>query len=123
MSTKGPVFPVAFDELALAEDLARLARGGVEALAALGHEIDRQGGLPRERLMACEAEGTDGTRLAGCLKTYVPWPGGRFGAVMIAVSHPTRPIGLRVIAFGVRHQPREAHALSVYQIAHRRLNG
>ena len=53
----------------------------------------------------------------------VRWPGGRFGAVMIAVSHPTHPIGLRVIAFGVRHQPREAHALSVYQIAHRRLNG
>ncbi len=123
MSTKGPVFPVAFDELALAEDLARLARGGVEALAVFGHQIDRLGGLPRERLMACEAEGADGTRLAGCLKTYVPWPGGRFGAVMIAVRHPMRPIGLRVIAFGVRHQPREAHALSVYQIAHRRLNG
>lgn len=123
MSAKGPVFPVAFDELAMAEDLARLGQGGAEALAALGREIDRLGGLPREQLLACEAEGRDGTRLGGCVKTYVPWPAGRFGAVMVPVSHPERPVGLRVIAFGVRHQPREAHALTVYQIAHRRLNG
>ena len=123
MSAKGPVFPVAFDKLAMAEDVARLGQEGKEALAALGREIDRLGGLPRERLLACEAEGRDGTRLGGCVKTYVPWPAGRFGAVMVAVRHPERPVGLRVIAFGVRHQPRGAHALSVYQIAHRRLNG
>jgi hypothetical protein len=107
----------------MAEDLARLDRGAADALAALGREVDRLGGLPRERLMACEAEGRDGTRLGGCVKTYVPWPAGRFGAVMVAVTHLERPVGLRVIAFGVRHQPAEAHALSVYQIAHRRLNG
>lgn len=123
MGAKGPVFPVAFDELAIAEDLARLGQAGAEALAELAREIDPLGGLPRERLMACEAEGRDGTRLGGCVKTYVPWPNGRFGAVMVAVSHPERPIGLRVIAFGVRHQPRDAHALTVYEIAHRRLNG
>lgn len=122
MSTKGPVFPVAFDELAIAEDLARLGEAGAEALAELGREIDRLGGLPRGRLMACEPEGPDGTRLGGCVKTYIPWPAGRFGAVMIAVSHPERPIGLQVIAFGVRHQPRESHALSVYKVAHHRLN-
>jgi hypothetical protein len=122
MTMEGPVFPVAFDELAIAEDLARLGEGGAEALAELGREIDRVGGLPRERLMACEGEGRDGTRLAGCIKTYVPWPAGRFGAVMVAVRHPERPVGLRVIAFGVRHQPPESHALSVYEIAHRRLN-
>jgi hypothetical protein len=122
MSAKGPVFPVAFDELAIAEDLARLGDAGAEALAEFGREIDRLGGLPRGRLMACEPEGRDGTQLGGCVKTYVPWPAGRFGAVMVAVSNPERPIGLRVIAFGVRHQPRESNALSVYQIAHRRLN-
>ena len=72
MSEKGPVFPVAFDELALAEDLARLGRAGTDAFAELGRELDRLGGLPRERLLACEAEGRDGTRLGGCVKTYVP---------------------------------------------------
>jgi hypothetical protein len=124
LSAKGrPVFPVAFDELAMAEDLARLGRNGAAALVELRREIDRLGGVPRERLLACEAEGRDGTRLGGCVKTYVPWPAGRFGAVMVAVSHPERPVGLRVIAFGVRHQPRHAHTLTVYQTAHRRLNG
>src|SRR5436309_13555058 len=114
MSAKGPVFPVAFDELAITEDLARLGDAGAEALADLGRDVDRLGGLPHERLMACEAGGRDGTRLGGCVKTYAPWPAGRFGAVMVPVNHPERPVGLRVIAFGVRHQPREAHALSVY---------
>jgi hypothetical protein len=117
------VFPLVFDEEAIAEDLARLGESGAEALAALGREIDRLGGLPAERLMACEAEGRDGTLLGGCVKTYVPWPAGRFGAVMVGVSHPERPLGLRLIAFGVRHHPREAHALTVYEIAHRRIHG
>ncbi|MDE3024417.1 MAG: hypothetical protein KGI93_02485 [Acidobacteriota bacterium] len=116
------MFPVAFDELAMAEDCARLGHAGIAACAELGREIDRLGGLPRERLLACEAEGRDGTRLPGCVKTYVPWPAGRFGAVMVAVSHLERPVGLRVIAFGVRHHPRGAQALTVYQIAHLRLN-
>lgn len=73
--------------------------------------------------MTCAVEGRDGTQLGGCVKTYVPWPAGRFGGVLVAVSHPERPVGLRVIAFGVRHQPRHAHTLSVYEIAHRRLHG
>ena len=47
MSEKGPVFPVAFDELAMAEDLARLGRAGTEAFAELGREVERLSGLPR----------------------------------------------------------------------------
>lgn len=93
MGEEGRVFPLAFDEAAMAEDLARLGEAGAEALAGLGREIDRAGGLPAERLMACEAEGRDGTRLGGCVKTYVPWPAGRFGAVMVGVSHPERRSG------------------------------
>jgi hypothetical protein len=55
-----------------------------------GASSNRLGGLPRERLLVCDAEGRDGTRLGGCVKTNVPWPAGRFGAVMIPVSHPAR---------------------------------
>jgi hypothetical protein len=102
VSAKGPVFPVAFDELAMVEDLARLGQEGAEALAARGREIDRLGGLPHERLLACEAEGRGGTRLGGRVKTYVPWPAGRFGAVMVAVRHAERPVGLRVGRFCLR---------------------
>ncbi len=122
MSSGEPVFAVGFDELALAEDLARLGEAGAQALVELRAEIERAGGLPSSRLMACQAEGRDGTRLGGCVKTYVPWPAGRFGAILVGVSHPERPLMLRVIAFGVRHQPRESRAPSVYEIAHRRLH-
>jgi hypothetical protein len=122
MCAREPIFPIGFDELALAEDLARLGEGGVQALVGLRADVERLGGLPSSRLLACEAEPRDGTQLGGCVKTYAPWPGGRFGAVFVAVSHPERPLTLRAIAFGVRHHPRESHALSVYEIAHRRLH-
>jgi hypothetical protein len=119
----GPIFPIGFDEDALEADLARLGEGGARALDDARVEIERLGGLPASRLMACQAEGRDGTRLPDCVKTYIPWPDGRFGVVFVAVSHPKRPLGLRAIAFGVRHQPRGSKAASVYEIADRRLNG
>ena len=46
MSAKGPVFPVAFDELAMIEDLARLGQGGAEALAELGREMQADRDAP-----------------------------------------------------------------------------
>lgn len=122
MGSGEPVFQVGFDELALAEDLARLSEAGVGALVEFRVEVERVGGLPSGRLMACQAEGRDGTRLGGCVKTYAPWPGGRFGAVLVGVRHPERALMLRLIAFGVRHHPDESHALTVYEIADRRLN-
>ena len=120
MGGEEPIFPARFDEGAVADDLARLSEGAAEALAELRSEVDRLGGLPKSRLKACEAEGRDGTDLEGCVKTYVPWPDGRFGCVMVAVSHPKRQLGLRVIAFGVRHHPKESHAETVYQWADER---
>ena len=72
MASEGPVFPVAFDELAIAEDLARLGEAGSEALAEFGRELEGSGGLPKQRLMVCSDEGRDGTRLGGCLKTSCP---------------------------------------------------
>ena len=117
-----PVFPVGFDEDALEEDLAHLSGSAEEALRAFHKGVQRRGGIPRSRLMACQAEGRDGTRLRGCVKTYIPWPDGRFGAVFVAVVHPNRPLALRAIAFGVRHHPRDSTARTVYEIAHRRLH-
>jgi hypothetical protein len=117
-----PVFPVGFDDDALAEDLERLPASAGEALEAFRKELRRQGGLPQARLKACHDEAQDGTMLGGCVKTYVPWPEGRFGAVFVAVTHPNRPMALRAFAFGVRHHPRESNAESVYEVAHRRLN-
>jgi hypothetical protein len=116
----GPFVPVVFDEHAVAEDLAHHPPVARHALEVLRRELNRDGGLPTSRLKRCEAEGRDGTRLAGCVKTYVPWPTGRYGLVMLPVAHPTRPLALRAFAFGVRHPA--ALKPSVYKIADGRRN-
>ncbi len=118
-----PVFPVGFDDDALEEDLAHLPASAEEALRLFHKEVRRLGGIPKSRLMTCQAEGRDGTRLGGCVKTYIPWPDGQFGAVLVAVTHPSRPLALRAVAFGIRHPPRGSRAQTVYQIASRRLSG
>ena len=117
------VLPVGFDDDALREDLAHLPMSAEEALRSFHKEVRRLGGVPKLRLMACQAEGRDGTRLSGCVKTYIPWPNGRFGAVFVAVTHPNRPLALRTVAFGIRHHPRGSTAQTVYKIADQRLNG
>jgi len=117
-----PVFPVGFDDDALTEDLDRLPVSAEIAFLEFSKELRRYGGIPRSRLMACQAEGRDGTRLGSCVKTYIPWPNGRFGAVFAAVTHPSRPLTLRAFAFGIRHHPPDSHAETVYEVAHRRLN-
>lgn len=115
-----PPVPVEFDEDALAEDLAHHPPAARDALDSFRREVDGDGGLARSRLRRCEAEGRDGTRLRGCLKTYLPWPTGRFGLVLLPVAHPTRGLALRAFAYGVRHP--QARRTSVYQIADRRHN-
>lgn len=117
-----PVFPVGFDDDALAEDLDRLPASAEIALREFHKELRRHGGILRSRLMACQAEGRDGTRLGGCVKTYIPWPDGRFGAVFVPAKHPSRPLALRVLAFGIRHHPPESNAETVYEVAHGRLH-
>jgi len=112
------VVPLLFDEQAIAEDLHHLSGGARVALDAFRRELDRNGGLLMARLKRCDAEGRDGTNLGGCLKTYVPWPTGRFGLVFVPVAHPTRPLALRAFAFGVRHPT--GNRPSVYRIAHGR---
>jgi hypothetical protein len=114
----GPLVPVSFDEHSIAEDLSHHPPVARNALDLFRREADRNGGLPVSRLKRCEDEGRDGTRLAGCVKTYVPWPSGRFGLVLLPVAHPTRPLALRAFAYGVRHPA--AQKPSVYEIADER---
>jgi hypothetical protein len=115
-----PIVPVLFDEHAIAEDLTHHPPAARRALELFRCEVDRDGGLSCSRLKRCEREGRDGTRLAGCVKTYVPWPAGRLGLVLLPVAHPTRPLALRAFAYGVRHPA--GNKPSVYEIADRRHN-
>ncbi len=117
----GPRFEVRFDELAIAEDLKHASAAGRRAGERARRELERDG-VRAARLLRCQAEARDGTRLSGCVKTRVPWPDGRWGLVLIPVATESGQLSLRAIAFGERH-PTAPWRPSVYQVAHRRLHG
>jgi hypothetical protein len=101
------------------EDITRASSGGREAATAARRRYERNG-IPIDELRHVQDEGPDGTILPGCLKVYLPPPTGRFGMVFkLAIAETGAR--LRYLAFGVRHQPKGSHALTVYDIAHARL--
>jgi hypothetical protein len=111
---------VIFDPDAIAEDLAHATPAarqiGQEAVQHLGRE-----GILREQLRPCRAEERDGTRLPGCVKTYLPAPAGRCGMVLQLRVDQDGPL-LFCLAFGVRHPAPGSQRPSVYQVADRRLH-
>jgi hypothetical protein len=110
-----------FDDAAFAEDLNRASETArVVALAA--RKDYEQGGVPTEQLLACEEEGQEGTALGNCVKIRIPHPDGKFGMVF-RIEQRGGKLLLVYAAFGVRHHPPRATAPTVYEIAHRRLNG
>jgi hypothetical protein len=81
-------YRVLFDPDAIAEDLAHATK----AARQIGEQaVDRlkRDGISRAQLFACKAEERDGTRLPGCVKTYLPWPDGRCGMVFELASTRT----------------------------------
>lgn len=121
MAEKEVRFPALFDQEWWTVDLDRASPSGRRAAKAARTEYDRLG-VPREELRSCEDEARDGTDLGRCFKVYLPPPNGHFGMVFLP-EVVEKKIVLRYLAFGVRHHPKESHAETVYQIAHRRLNG
>lgn len=115
-----PRFAVRFDAEAFAEDLAH-ASGAGRAVGQQERERLERDGIDAAHLLRCQAEGRDGTRLGGCVKTYTPWPGGRWGMVFRGWREDERR-ALLCLAFGQRH-PRSAWQPSVYEVADRRLHG
>ena len=116
----GPRFEVRVVDEVLSEDLARCTQAARVAIESVVDEV-RSPGVPLEWLRRCEEEGHDGTRLGGCVKFYIPRPAGQWGAVLAADQEATRP-ALLLLAVGERH-PARPWRQSVYEIAHRRLNG
>lgn len=111
---------VEFDDALFAEDMARSGPAGCEAAERKRAEL-AGGGQATAELIACDAEGRDGTSLPACLKTYIPWPAGHWGMVFeLRIDGDHRPY-LAFLAFGVRHHPQGSTALTVYEVAHRRL--
>jgi hypothetical protein len=115
-----PRFEVRFDAPAFAEDHEHATGAGRRAADRARRELERDG-IAVSRLLRCQSEGRDGTRLAGCVKTRIPWPDGRWGLVLVPAAAQGPPT-LRALAFGERH-PSAPWRPSVYQVAHRRLHG
>ncbi len=108
------------------EEVDRLHQRSRARLAA---ERERSGletsGLELRWLRACSEEGSDGTRLGGLLKVYVPIADAGaaerpFGFVF-SPARGGRDVYLRLVAFGERH-PRPG-TRSVYERAHKRVHG
>ncbi|HEY5942126.1 MAG TPA: hypothetical protein VIT89_04615 [Solirubrobacterales bacterium] len=113
--------PALFDDAAFAEDLRRTSNAGEEVARAARKEFEGVG-VPVESLLACDAEGPDGTELRHCVKLRLPPPNGKFGIVFRIEQQKGRSV-LVFAAFGVRHHPADSNAPTVYEIAHRRLSG
>ena len=105
-----------FPERSRARSAAERARRELEDSASV-----------RSNLRRCAREGEDGTRLANCVKAYIPLdrPGSEapFGFVFQAGigEGPPRRLELRLLAFGERHPGPGTR--SVYERAHKRLHG
>jgi hypothetical protein len=112
---------VLFNEGAFAEDTMRSGRAGVEALREARSRLE-QDGVEIKTLRRCDPEDRDGTKLPACFKIYLPAPNGKFGMVFRFIRD-SDGLALRYLAYGVRHHPRDSHAQTVYEIAHRRLHG
>jgi hypothetical protein len=112
--------PALFDDAAFAEDVRRGGDAGRNVALASRREFEADG-VPLERLIACDEEGPDGTALRHCLKLRLPPPDGKFGMVFRIELREGKSV-LVFAAFGVRHHPVDSNALSVYEIAHRRLH-
>ncbi|HEX5608520.1 MAG TPA: hypothetical protein VFX45_00345 [Solirubrobacterales bacterium] len=112
---------VLFNEGAFAEDTMRSGRAGAETLRETRGQFERDG-VEIKALRRCDPEGRDGSELPACFKVYLPAPHGKFGMVFRFIRD-SDGLALRYLAFGVRHHPRDSHAQTVYEIAHRRLHG
>ena len=80
-------------------------------------------GVAYGELRGCASEEPGGTSLPGCMKVYVPVPAGPHGMVLRIARDSDGRLGLAYLAFGLRHPGPKVRQPSVYEIAHRRLNG
>ncbi len=122
MALKRGFAPVAFDELAWQEDLQKAGKSARRIAEETRSRLAREG-QSVDALFACDEEARDGTSLPGCVKVYIPPPGGPLGIVYRLAKNQDGRLYLDHLAFGIRHHPPGSNADSVYRVAYRRLSG
>lgn len=80
MALKRGFAPVAFDELAWQEDLRKASKSARRIGEETRSRLEREGQAV-DALFACDESARDGTSLPGCMKVYLPPPGGPLGLV------------------------------------------
>lgn len=78
MPLKRGFAPVAFDDLAWQDDLRR-ATGNARRIGEETRSRLEREGQAVDALFACDPDARDGTSLPGCVKVYLPPPGGPLG--------------------------------------------
>jgi hypothetical protein len=118
-------FPVVFDDRWFQADLDRASPKGKDVAREARKQFEGDG-IDPDLLMACQEDGPDGTRLPGCVKTYLglgPGRGpGKWGMVFVGAQAADGSVELQFLAFGVRHQATGGRAPTVYWLADRRLH-
>ena len=125
MGTAQRRLPVRFDDTAWREAVRGFSRGPLEIATNARSDAERRG-VALAEVLSCEAHGPDGTSLAGCAKVYLPVadapPSDRpFAFVLQLAREMDSTLVWVFVAFAHRH-PR-AGVRSVYERAHRQLDG
>lgn len=113
--------PAVFDDALFEADLQRVGGSGRVALRAARRRIERDG-LPADARRRCQTDHAGGTDLPGCVKTYVPGPGGAWRIVFQVTRLDDGQLGLTFVAAGVGHVVGGLRR-DVYALAHHRLHG
>jgi hypothetical protein len=80
------------------------------------------GAFAPARFRRAGSAGGSAKGLPGCVKVYLPPPGGPLGIVYRLAKNKDGRLYLDHLAFGVRHHPPGSTAESVYRMAHQGLH-
>jgi hypothetical protein len=117
--------PVRFDH-AIWHEAMRGFSGQALQIATTARSATEQRGVALADVRPCDADGPDGTRLAGCAKLYLPAGEGPpserpFAFVLQLARESASDLVWVFVAFGHRHPAPGVR--SVYERAHRQLHG
>jgi hypothetical protein len=123
-----PPVSIRFDHEEWQEEVERLDERSEARIQAERARREIEGGKAALDLQKCEVdEEASGTRLVGCVKSYVPLgkqgaSEAPFGFVFQLAQNPDGSLVWNFIAFGERH-PDNPATRTVYERAHKRLHG
>lgn len=116
--------PVRFDEAVWSHAIDGFSKQSKAIATSVRTRLEADGAALAD-VLACNAEGPDGTQLADCVKLYLPWrdapPSERPFAFVLRLRRDKAALVWNFVAFGPR-RPRPG-VRTVYERAHRQIHG